>query len=136
MDHVEYAALGTFDGVRQVARPNGVFGVDFDVTPEESLVHEERPRQFTMPHNATGQPAISLPLAHHGNGLPSDAQVGARPAEEHVLIQIAAALDEATPWRGRVPRLHVAHATDGACEAGAGAWGSCLTKGTPAPGCT
>jgi Asp-tRNA(Asn)/Glu-tRNA(Gln) amidotransferase A subunit family amidase len=34
-------------------------------------------------------------------------QLGARPAEEHVLIQLAAALEEARPWRHKVPPLHV-----------------------------
>ena len=63
--------------------------------------------QFTLPHNITGTPAISLPLAMHSAGLPIGIQLGSRPANEHVLLQIAARLEEDMPWKGRVPPLHV-----------------------------
>ena len=64
--------------------------------------------QFTLPHNIMGTPAISLPLAMHASGLPIGVQLGTRPADEHVILQLAAALEEAMPWNGRVPPLHVA----------------------------
>ena len=35
--------------------------------------------QFTLPHNITGTPAISLPLAMHSSGLPSGVQLGTAP---------------------------------------------------------
>ena len=66
--------------------------------------------QFTLPHNIMGTPAISLPLALHPNGLPIGIQLGTRPADEHVILQLAAALEEANPWAGRVPPLHVSRA--------------------------
>jgi len=62
---------------------------------------------FTLPHNIMGTPAISLPLAMHANGLPIGVQLGTRPAGEHVILQLAAALEEAMPWKDRVPPLHV-----------------------------
>jgi amidase len=62
--------------------------------------------QFTLPHNILGTPAISLPLAMHSSGLPIGVQLGARPASEHVVLQLAAALEEAMPWAGRVPPCH------------------------------
>ena len=61
---------------------------------------------FTLPHNITGTPAISLPLAMHSTGLPIGIQLGSRPATEHVLLQIAARFEEEMPWNGRVPPLH------------------------------
>ncbi|HST02739.1 MAG TPA: amidase family protein [Usitatibacter sp.] len=71
--------------------------VEFEELPEKVL----RPvTQFTLPHNIMGTPAISLPLATHSNGLPIGIQLGTRPADEHVLLQLAAALEEAMPWRG------------------------------------
>jgi amidase len=91
----------------QVAQPNGVYGMDVDLPPEEFLAHEERPCQFLVPYNVTGQPAISLPLAQHTNGLPIGVQLGARPAEEHLLIELAAELEQAMPWQERIPPLHV-----------------------------
>src|SRR5262245_11885766 len=63
--------------------------------------------QFTLPHNILGIPAISLPLAMHSSGLPIGIQLGARPADEHIILQLAGALEEAMPWRERVPPLHV-----------------------------
>jgi len=52
-----------------------------------------------------GTPAISLPLAMHSNGLPIGVQLGARPAEEHLVLQVAAQLEKAMPWAGRVAPL-------------------------------
>jgi len=63
--------------------------------------------QFTLPHNIMGTPAISLPLAMHPNGLPVGVQLGTRPAGEHVILQLAAALEEAMPWKARAAPLHV-----------------------------
>ncbi|MFO1059257.1 MAG: amidase [Dongiaceae bacterium] len=91
----------------QVSRPFGTYGMNQDMQPEEFLAYEERPCQFLVPYNVTGQPAISLPLALHSSGLPIGVQLGARHSEEHLLIQLGAALEQAMPWRGRVPPLHV-----------------------------
>ena len=78
--------------------------VEFEELPEKVL----RPvTQFTLPHNIMGTPAISLPLAMHSNGLPIGVQLGTRPADEHVILQLAAALEEAMPWAKRMPPLHV-----------------------------
>ncbi len=77
--------------------------VRFEELPEKVL----RPvTQFTLPHNIMGTPAISLPLAMHSNGLPIGVQLGTRPADEHVILQPAATLEEAMPWAKRVPPLH------------------------------
>ena len=78
--------------------------VEFEELPEKVL---RAVTQFTLPHNIMGTPAISLPLAMHSNGLPIGVQLGTRPADEHVVLQLAAALEEAMPWSERVPPLHV-----------------------------
>jgi amidase len=65
------------------------------------------PCQYTVPHNIMGTPAITLPLAQHSSGLPIAVQLAGRPATEHILLQLSAALEEASPWRDRVPPLHV-----------------------------
>jgi amidase len=78
-----------------------------DATFEELPEKIYRPVcQFTLPHNIMGTPAISLPLAMHSNGLPIGVQLGTRPADEHVILQLAAALEEAMPWATRTPPLH------------------------------
>jgi len=65
------------------------------------------PCQYTLPHNVMGTPAMSLPLAMHSSGLPIGVQLAAKPAAEHLLLQLAAALEEAMPWKERIPPLHV-----------------------------
>jgi amidase len=65
------------------------------------------PVQFTIPHNIMGTPAMSLPLGVHSNGLPIGVQIAAKPADEHVVLQVATALEQAMPWAARVPTLHV-----------------------------
>ena len=66
------------------------------------------PCQYTIPHNIMGTPAMSLPLAMHSSGVPIGVQIAAAPAADHVVLQVAAALEAALPWRERVPPLHVA----------------------------
>jgi amidase len=39
--------------------------------------------------------------------VPIGVQIAAKPAADHLLLQLAAALEEAMPWKGRVPPLHV-----------------------------
>jgi amidase len=43
----------------------------------------------------------------HSTGVPIGVQVAARPAADHVVLQVAAALEAALPWRDRIPPLHV-----------------------------
>ncbi len=61
--------------------------------------------QFTFPCNATGQPAFSLPNGFTAAGLPIGLQIIGRPAGELELIALAAAFEEAAPWRDRRPTL-------------------------------
>lgn len=79
-------------------------GVTAANNPEELL---KTPCQFTIPHNIMGTPALSLPLALHSSGLPIGVQIAGRPADEHLLLQLANALEQAMPWRDRVPANHV-----------------------------
>jgi amidase len=48
-----------------------------------------------------------MPLAMHTSGLPIGVQLAGRPADEHVLLQLADLFEEAMPWADRVPPLHV-----------------------------
>lgn len=91
----------------QVSAPHGVYGMNVDLPPREFLRHEQRPCQYMVLYNLTGQPAMSLPLAMHSTGLPIGVQIAARPAEEHILIALGAALEDAMPWRDRLPPVHV-----------------------------
>jgi amidase len=56
---------------------------------------------FTPVLNATGQPAISLPLYERPEGLPLAVQIVGRPIGEGALLALAAQLEEAQPWAQR-----------------------------------
>jgi amidase len=60
---------------------------------------------FTNLQNATGQPAISLPLYWNDEGLPIGVQFVGRFGEELTLLKLAAQLEQAQPWFERRPPL-------------------------------
>lgn len=59
--------------------------------------------------NCTGQPAVSLPLCESATGLPMGIHLAGRFGREDVLIGLAAALEEARPWKDRLPAIHARH---------------------------
>jgi amidase len=60
---------------------------------------------FAYVANATGQPAMSLPLGWNPAGLPIGTQVVGRFGDEATLYRLAAQLEAARPWAGRRPTL-------------------------------
>jgi amidase len=63
---------------------------------------------FTAAFNATGQPAISLPLHWSEDGLPIGVQLVAPLGREDLLLRIAAQLEQAVPWADRTPLVFAA----------------------------
>jgi amidase len=60
---------------------------------------------YTAISNVTGSPAISLPLYAYDDGLPLAVQLLGRPAQEGALLALAAQIEAAAPWSGRVAPL-------------------------------
>ncbi|MBZ4415775.1 amidase [Myxococcus sp. RHSTA-1-4] len=122
-------ALAVFN---QVSRAVGAFFVEHDVLltptvavppyklgvldamvprePEEWYTYVFGFIPFTALFNVTGQPAMSVPLHWNAQGLPIGVQFAGRYADESTLFRLAGQLEEARPWAGRRPPVHVTRA--------------------------
>ena len=67
---------------------------------------------FTQLANLTGTPAMSVPLHWTPDGLPLGVQFVAPFGREDVLLQLAAQLEQARPWFGRLPAWVVDEASN------------------------
>lgn len=62
----------------------------------------------TQVSNQTGVPAMSVPLYWNAEGLPIGTQFTAPFGDEATLFQLAAQLEQARPWAGRIPPVSAA----------------------------
>lgn len=60
---------------------------------------------FQYPFNATGQPAISVPCGFASSGVPMGLQIVGRPNDDAGVFALAAAFEEARPWRDKKPPI-------------------------------
>lgn len=90
-----------------LAEPPPALGT-FDATPDNPLAGFMRAAEyvpFTPIANATGQPAMSVPLSWTAAGLPVGAHFIGRFGDEATLFRLAGQLEAARPWSFRVPPL-------------------------------
>ncbi len=81
---------------------------EHDATPDDPMAGMKRAARFvgfTPPFNASGQPAISLPLHWSESGLPIGVQLVAAYGREDLLLAVASQLEAAHPWAHRRPTL-------------------------------
>jgi len=60
----------------------------------------------TVPFNTYGLPAISVPCGFTGSGLPIGLQIGGPPFGESIVLALAHAYEQATPWHSRRPNMN------------------------------
>jgi len=80
----------------------------FDAPKDDPMKAWERIAAFapyTALFNATGQPAMSVPLFWNKEGLPIGSHFVGRFGDEATLFRLAAQLEEARPWASRRPRV-------------------------------
>jgi amidase len=124
-------AAGTVNGI---ARSVGTFFTEYDLLltptlgalpaplgrydpraplpPREMFAEWSRHESFLPVFNATGNPAISLPLTMSPEGLPIGMQLVGRFGAEGLLLRVASALEQAMPWAGRTPPIHASRVTN------------------------
>ena len=73
--------------------------------PMEDLERSGRFTPFASLYNVTGQPAISVPVGFGDDGLPTAAQLVAKPLGEDTLLQVAAQMEAALGRPAQVPGL-------------------------------
>ncbi len=84
--------------------PIGTFANDAE-QPMSPMVRAAQFVPFTPAFNASGQPAISLPMHWTPDGLPVGVQLVAAYGREDMLLRVAAQLELAQPWGHRRPSV-------------------------------
>lgn len=60
---------------------------------------------FAFPFNCTGQPAMSVPVHQTSDGFPVGVQLVAKHAQEELLFEVAAQLEQQSGWLTRKPPI-------------------------------
>jgi aspartyl-tRNA(Asn)/glutamyl-tRNA(Gln) amidotransferase subunit A len=61
--------------------------------------------RLTCPFNLTGLPAISVPCGFSAEGLPIGLQIAGRPFDEGLVLRVAHAYEQNTPWHKSHPNV-------------------------------
>jgi amidase len=94
--------------------PLGTFDPDEPGADLDRFFEQLAPKEtFTALFNATGMPALSLPLGWSADGLPIGVQLVARFGREDLLLGLAGALEQEYRWSDRVPPLHASRLSAG-----------------------
>ena len=99
-------ALAPYDAVLTptlAAPPLRVGDLRDDDDPAGDFARQKQFTPWTSAWNVTGMPAINLPLHWTSHGLPVGVMLAARPAEEELLLGLAAQVEQAAPWHDRRP---------------------------------
>lgn len=83
----------------------GSAGLRNDADPAAEFAGLAGYTPFTPISNATGQPAVNVPLHWTEEGLPIGVMFGGRYGDEAMLISLSAQLESARPWAGRRPAI-------------------------------
>jgi amidase len=127
------AYLLAVNALQSIGRQIGRFFVSYDVWLTPTLAEPPLPLASFEPHagsplygleraiafspftplcNATGQPAMSVPLFWNTEGLPVGSHFAGRFGEESTLFRLASQLEAARPWSSRRPLIQIDRPSD------------------------
>ena len=87
-------------------RPPALIGVQDSAKSYDALFEDVADYvAYTPQYNASGSPAISLPLYTSSDGLPIGSQFATDVGEEATLLQLSYELEQAAPWGNRWPEI-------------------------------
>jgi amidase len=100
-------ALSRYDAILTptLAQPPAKVGWFEEADPAENFERQKAFTPFTAVYNVSGQPAVNVPLHWNSGGLPIGVMLAGRMGEEATLIELAAQLERARPWRDRHPPM-------------------------------
>ncbi len=82
-------------------KPDNEDFLDYRLGPKGILSYSP----FTAAFNASGQPAVSLPLHWSAEGLPVGVHLAAAFGEDELLMSLSAEIERASPWFDKRPPL-------------------------------
>jgi len=85
--------------------PALVGGLRNDADPAAEFAGLASYMPYTPLYNATGQPAVNVPLHWTAAGLPIGVMLGGRYGADATLVSLAAQLERARPWAQRRPEV-------------------------------
>lgn len=97
------ALLGEVDVIVTPTAATGALPYD----EEDQLPNLDRliDHMFTQYWNATGNPALSIPMGFTGEGLPLSLQIAGRPFDEATVLRAGHAYQQVTGWHLELPPL-------------------------------
>ena len=100
-------ALNGYDAVLSPTVPSPPVPVGYfdEVDPAENFERQKRFATYTALYNASGQPAVNVPLHQNAEGLPIGVMLAGRTGEEATLISLSAQIEAARPWKDRHPPI-------------------------------
>ena len=100
-------ALAPYDAILTptLARPPAPVGWFEEVAPAANFERQKAFTPYTAVYNVSGQPAINVPLYWNADNLPIGVMLAGRMGEEATLIELAAQLEQARPWKDRHPAI-------------------------------
>lgn len=78
-----------------------------DRAMDQAIIQNLKMAPFTAIANATGQPAMSVPLYWNEQGLPYGAHFMAAKGQDPLLFALAGQLEQARPWQDKRPSLNL-----------------------------